>query len=171
MTKRMFMRLVVVVLLAVALFVVTPFVSKGTHTVHASSCTGACLYNQDPIDAGCSGSPPDGSHAGSRGGCLIFHETGIFDQFGTKIARFRNIYSTACNVNWTWGQLTGGSRLKISIATSGETTLCEPTNCTSFLTFASNAWTNMVNGTNLATSCAVSTSPEDHHDYNVCYSM
>ncbi len=137
------------------------------------SCTGACLYqNWDPVYVGCSNSPPDGSHGVTwRGGYLTYHEVVITDQFDTAIARFRNVYSSACITNWAWGVLTGGSRLKLTVSTSGESTLCWPADCTSYSTSTSSIWTNMVNGTNVVSACATVTSPEDGRNYNACWSM
>jgi len=152
------------------------YIAHSAKLVHASSCTDSCLYNQDPIAAGCSAQPPDGTHIGTRGGYLSYHEVIIYDQFGTELARFRNVYSSDCKTNWVWGKLTGGTRLKLKISepygsNNPLETACEPTDCTSYLSYAINAWSNMVDGTQVTNACAYTTSAEDHRDYNSCWQM
>lgn len=122
-----------------------------------SSCFSTGCFNQDPFQENCS--------------VTSSSTKTITDQFGTALATITNAFSSGCDANWAEGSLSNGVGLRLTISTSGESTLCEPSDCTSTLGFANFAWTNMVNGTNVASACAFTTGPRDGLHYSLCVDM
>lgn len=146
--RRTWSLLAAAALLAV-LFIAVPhtnaFASSGHVTRPAAGCYSTSCYNKDPYQEGCSWS--------SR-------KTVYLADVDGNIAQVWNYYSQICDANWTQGQIIppSGGNMQITIYTSGESTLCYPDDCRSYYNGNPVAWTNMVNGTNVTTSCVSATS-------------
>ena len=158
--RRTWSLLAAALMLAV-LFIAIPRTSAFAASKHvarpAAGCYETSCYNKDPYQEGCSVSSIKGP---------VY----VTDVDG-NIAKVWNYYSSGCDANWTQGQLVNpsGANLRITIYTSGETTLCYPDTCTSYYNGNSVAWTNMVNGKNVTTSCASATSPSIYpHRVQAC---
>ena len=147
--RRTWSLLAAALMLAV-LFIAIPHTSAFAASHHsarpAAGCYSTSCYNKDPYQEGCSVSSIKGP---------VY----LSDVDG-NIAKVWNYYSYVCDANWTQGQIVtpSGANLQITISTSGEFTLCYPDDCRSYYNGNYVAWTNMVNGTNVTTSCVSATS-------------
>lgn len=145
--RRTWSILTAAVLLAV-LFIAIPRANAFAASKHvarpAAGCYSTSCYDKDPYKEGCSWSSRKLAY--------------LTDVDGT-LAEVWNYYSYACDANWTQGQLaSAGGNMQITIYTSGESTLCYPDDCRSYYNGNYVAWSNMVNGTNVTTSCVSATS-------------